>query len=308
MGEIEFKGELHTIPAGAALVLKVDRELTADEAECIREQLTKALGPDHKVLVIGPGLTPIAVGMDMASGPDTHGYALVDAKEGLFKVMTAEEAEAHGLRMMGYTPGGLQRLEVKDTMSREDVARVFGVDPALLGDAAPSYASVVGALSERAFAEASAALAVTDEPGSVEDWFKREGVQFDSDETRPALSLVDEKALLDMGAEVLDHPINAAAKARLDESVTATRAMSAVLAAYAGKPLNLKIVGTADPQPRAVTLLPEEADEDGRPELAAATWSARHAKALADVRVGFKTTEASDSKALPANANLMKVR
>ena len=59
MSAIEFKGELHTIPAGAALVLKVDRCITMEQAARIVEHCRRALGSEQRVLVIGPELTPV---------------------------------------------------------------------------------------------------------------------------------------------------------------------------------------------------------------------------------------------------------
>jgi hypothetical protein len=61
MGEIEFKGELHTIPAGAALVLKVDRMLSAEQTNRIREHCAKVFGAAHPVLVVGPEFEVTAV-------------------------------------------------------------------------------------------------------------------------------------------------------------------------------------------------------------------------------------------------------
>lgn len=53
-GEITFKGDLHTIPAGATLVLKADRPISMARMAVIREQLACALGDGHRVLVVGP--------------------------------------------------------------------------------------------------------------------------------------------------------------------------------------------------------------------------------------------------------------
>lgn len=82
MGEIEFKGELHTIPAGADLVLKVDRILSNQQAETLKRYAQQAL-PGRRVLVIGPelellALPVVSMGMDTASGPDMTAVALVD--------------------------------------------------------------------------------------------------------------------------------------------------------------------------------------------------------------------------------------
>lgn len=89
MGEIEFKGELHTIPAGAALVLAVDRHLTREQAEKIKQHVQQAL-PGREVLVVGPGLTVsalerlpvVSMGLDMASGPDMAAVATVSQQTG----------------------------------------------------------------------------------------------------------------------------------------------------------------------------------------------------------------------------------
>jgi hypothetical protein len=59
-GEIEFKGELHAIPAGAGLVLRVDRPISKEQADRIREHCRIALGEHQRVLVIGPEMTPMA--------------------------------------------------------------------------------------------------------------------------------------------------------------------------------------------------------------------------------------------------------
>lgn len=105
MSEIEFKGELHTIPAGAALVLRVDRVLTAAQAERIKELIAKVLGPDRKVLVLGAEFT--VLGVDMGAGDDqsfvTH-----------WPVGSEEPTRIP-----------LQRLVVKDTMTPEAVAKEF---------------------------------------------------------------------------------------------------------------------------------------------------------------------------------------
>lgn len=54
---IEFKGEIRTIPAGAALVLNVDRHLAQEQADAIRAHCCRQLGEDVRVLVLGPGIT-----------------------------------------------------------------------------------------------------------------------------------------------------------------------------------------------------------------------------------------------------------
>lgn len=60
-GLITFKGELHTIPAGAALVLKVDRHMTAAQTEALLQHCRRVLGQDQRVLVVGPEVTPMAL-------------------------------------------------------------------------------------------------------------------------------------------------------------------------------------------------------------------------------------------------------
>lgn len=59
--EITFKGELHTIPAGAGLILKVDRQITQEQADRIAQHCPNALGAGLRVLVVGPELTAEAV-------------------------------------------------------------------------------------------------------------------------------------------------------------------------------------------------------------------------------------------------------
>lgn len=77
-GLITFKGELHTIPAGAALVLKVDRHMTAAQTEALLQHCRRVLGQDQRVLVVGPEVTPMALdrlpvrsmGVDPGAGDD----------------------------------------------------------------------------------------------------------------------------------------------------------------------------------------------------------------------------------------------
>ena len=59
--EIEFKGELHAIPAGSDLILKVDRLITNEQAENIRAQCVQAFGGERRVIVLGPEMTLMAV-------------------------------------------------------------------------------------------------------------------------------------------------------------------------------------------------------------------------------------------------------
>lgn len=89
LGHITFKGELHTIPAGAALVLKVDRHMTAAQIEALVQHCRQALGPDQRVLVIGPEVTPMALdrlpvrsmGMDPGADDDMTAVTVVSGKE-----------------------------------------------------------------------------------------------------------------------------------------------------------------------------------------------------------------------------------
>lgn len=77
MGEIEFRGELHYIPSGAALVLKVDRSLTMEQMERIKEYCLRALGPDHRVLVVGPEIEVLALDrLPVVSMGARHGEGL----------------------------------------------------------------------------------------------------------------------------------------------------------------------------------------------------------------------------------------
>lgn len=61
MLDITFKGDLHTIPAGAALVLKVDFLISDDQVAMLTEYVHRQLGQDQRVLVIGRDVTPMAV-------------------------------------------------------------------------------------------------------------------------------------------------------------------------------------------------------------------------------------------------------
>jgi hypothetical protein len=73
--EIKFMGELHTIPAGAGLVLKVDRPITRQQADYIAEYCRNALGADQRVFVIGPELTACAVTQSAETFIDSNGDA-----------------------------------------------------------------------------------------------------------------------------------------------------------------------------------------------------------------------------------------
>jgi hypothetical protein len=57
--EIHFRGELHTIPAGSALVLRVDHHITEKQGQLIRAHCREVLGEQCRVLVIGPELTAV---------------------------------------------------------------------------------------------------------------------------------------------------------------------------------------------------------------------------------------------------------
>lgn len=132
-GEITFKGELHTIPAGASLVLKVDRPITHEQATRIREHCTRALGAEQKVLVLGPEVSPVVARAsrtftaENAAGATVHD---IDTKEKLPAVISVDIDSAEV--KMAYQPLRLVGDEL-ETFTR----RYAAIHPIYGGKRAP---------------------------------------------------------------------------------------------------------------------------------------------------------------------------